>query len=182
MSIPPLLTIAELRAQCRVEDSADDATLLAMAAAAERHVESITGQVLTPRTQVQRKAGWPPAAGWELLRTPVQAVTSVGYTDRAGAAQTVPPSVWVLRTADRPVLALRQDAVWPEIQPDSEILITLQTGYATGACPPALKQACLLLAGFWFDNRSAVNVGNIVQQLPLAFAELVADFKLKRIG
>lgn len=182
MSIPPLLTIAELRAYCRVEeDPAQDAQLLAMAAAAERHVESITGHVLTRRLEVVRDRAWP-QAGWELVRFPLLQVLGIGYTDSTGEGQQLPPTAWVLEAGRRSLLRLRRGQSWPAILADSEIVLTLDVGYPAGECPPPLRLACLHLAAHWFDNRGAVNVGNIVTEIPKTFAELVAPYRLSLIG
>jgi uncharacterized phiE125 gp8 family phage protein len=181
MSVPPLLTIAELRAWCRVEDPTEDATLLALAASAERHVEEITGQVLTRRTEVIRDTAWPDA-GWELIRFPVIRVVEIGYIDSAGAAQQLPGTVWVLDQGKRSLLRRRTGQSWPAIQDDSEIMVVLDVGYPDQSCPPGLKTACLHLVAHWFDNRGAVNVGNIVTEMPVTVASLVAPFRLSLIG
>lgn len=40
--------------------------------------------------------------------------------------------------------------------------------------PPPVKQAVLLLVGQWYRNRMAINVGNIVSELPNGVKALLA--------
>lgn len=181
MSIPPLLTVDELRSYCRVEEPGEDVALLAMAAAAERHVESVTGRVLTRRTEFVRDTMWP-AEGWELVRNPVLAVQAITYTDPAGIEQALAPETYVLEPGNTAWLRLRTGALWPEILPDSEIVIALDVGYPPGFCPPPLVQACLMLTGHFYDNRGAVNVGSAVTEMPLAVNALIAPYRLALIG
>ncbi len=182
MPIPPLLTIAELRAYCRAEeDPAQDAELLAMAAAAERHVESLTGQVLTRRTEILRDREWP-EAGWDLVRYPVLQVLGITYTDPAGAVRQLPELVWVVESGPRSLVRLRTGQQWPEILPDSEIILSLDVGYPSGLCPPPLKLACQHLAAHWFDNRGAVSVAASVTEIPKTFDALIAPYRLSLIG
>lgn len=44
--------------------------------------------------------------------------------------------------------------------------------------PPAdIKQAALLIAAHWFENREEVNVGNIVTEFPAAAQEILLNHR-----
>lgn len=44
--------------------------------------------------------------------------------------------------------------------------------------PPAdVKQAALTLAAHWWENRDAVNVGNIVTEFPLGFEDAIINHR-----
>jgi uncharacterized phiE125 gp8 family phage protein len=177
MTIPALLTAAELRVQARVDDVAEDATLLAFGAAAERRIEALTGQALTRRVEYLRELDWP-HDGWELVRYPVNGVSSISYTDPAGAPQALPGTVWVLTPGKVARLRLRQGQEWPETLADSEISIALDVGYPTGACPANLKLACLMLAAHYYDTRGTVTMGAAATEIPETVSALIADFRL----
>ncbi len=181
MPIPALLTAAELREHCRVDDTGEDAKLLAMAAAAERHIEAQTGHVLTRRTELLRDMDWP-HDGWELVRTPVLGVTSIGYIDTDGMAQVLSPATWWLVPSDIPRIALRTGQSWPEIQDDSVIDILLDVGYPAGECPPELKQACLMLVGHFYANRETVAFTAAAVEMPLGVSAMIAGFRLLSIA
>lgn len=181
MSIPALLSAADLRTHCRVDDTGEDATLLAMGAAAERHIEAQTGCVLTRRQEFIRDLDFP-HDGWSLVRYPVHAVTSITYTDEAGAVQTLSPSVYWLVPGKIAQIKLRTGQEWPEIQDDSVIDIQIDAGFPAGVCPEQLRHACLLLAGHFYANRETVAFSASVVEMPFAVSALVADFRLKSLA
>lgn len=43
--------------------------------------------------------------------------------------------------------------------------------------PPALIEAVCQLVGHWYENREAVNVGNIVTEFPLNVADIVREYR-----
>lgn len=43
--------------------------------------------------------------------------------------------------------------------------------------PPALAEAVLQLAAWWYEQREAVNVGNIVNQVPFNVTEIVSEYR-----
>lgn len=47
----------------------------------------------------------------------------------------------------------------------------------TSEAPAPIKQAILLLVGQWFRTRSAVNVGNIVNEMPFAVDALLSPYR-----
>ena len=56
---------------------------------------------------------------------------------------------------------------------------TAEAGAA--AAPETLKHVTRLLIGSWYENREAVNVGNIVNELPFAVAALLAPNRMPRV-
>lgn len=180
MTSPPLLTISELRAHCRVDDPMEDGTLLACAAAAQAHVEEITGQILTRRSVFFRAPQFP-VGGWTLPQHPVLAVERIDYADGAGTPQTVPPEVFTLAQENgHSILRPRQGAAWPSTAPDSEVAVQLLAGYPDGECPPPLRHACLLLSAHFYENREAAPAAqgsSALSEMPFAVSALVAPFR-----
>ena len=61
--------------------------------------------------------------------------------------------------------------------------MTYQAGYASNdAVPASLRHAALLLIGHWYENREAVNVGNIVQDVPLAYDALISAYRVLMVA
>lgn len=177
---PPLLTISELRAHCRVDDPLEDGTLLAYASAAQAHIEEITGQILTRRLVFFRAPQFP-VGGWTLPQHPVLAAERIDYIDESGAPQTVPPESYTLaRDGGYSILRLRQGAAWPSTAADSEVSVELLAGYPDGQCPAPLRHACLLLAAHFYENREAVAPAagaSGLSEVPFAVNALVAPFR-----
>jgi uncharacterized phiE125 gp8 family phage protein len=46
--------------------------------------------------------------------------------------------------------------------------------------PAPLKVAIMLIAANWYENREAVNVGNITSEMPMGVAALIAPYS--RVG
>jgi len=169
------VTLAEAKAQCRVLSNDEDIYLEGLIAAATAHVEKQTGRAILPQT-------------WRLTldrfvdeitlpQSPLRSVASVTYLPPVGAAQTLASSVYTVDTTSTPgriVLAPDQD--WPEtLDSVNAVVIDYDAGYTTAPAP--LKHAILLLAGHWFENREAVNMGNITSELPMAVNALLTNFR-----
>lgn len=106
---------------------------------------------------------------------PVTEIQSIKYRAPSGAEETVDPSAYILAD-DRPVPA--PGAAWPTLRGDRQgVTITYAAGAEPEAVPAPVKQAVLLLVGQWFRNRMAVNVGNIVNEMPFAVEALLSPFR-----
>lgn len=55
------------------------------------------------------------------------------------------------------------------------------TGYDAGEEPQDVKQAVLNLIGHWYQNREAVAVGTIVQELPYQVADLLKPYRKVKV-
>lgn len=118
-----------------------------------------------------------PWRGWEhqhhlggprsitLPLSPLISVDSVTYSDPTGAAQTLDPSTYVVRTGPRAEIALTVGASWPDTNRNPRnVAIAFKAGFAAGSPPLAtdvpapIRSAMLLMAGDLFDNREAVVV------------------------
>lgn len=114
----------------------------------------------------------------ELPIGPVHAVTGIRYLDTSGAEQTIPEGDYSLLSDGR--IHLAGGAAWPAVFDDPEaVRITFEAGEEEVAAP--IKQAMLLLIGHWFANREAVNVGNIVNQMPLSVEALLSTYRSWRV-
>jgi len=181
-----LVSLAEAKAQCRVEDSDSDVLITALIKAATDHLDGfsgVLGRALITQTWAVDFGGFS-----DLMRLPVGnllAVSSITYYDSANVQQTLASSVWTTFTDARgPYVMLKPGESWPAAydRPDA-VRVTWTAGYgATSASvPAAIKQAALLLVGHWYDNRAAVNVGSSVAEVPFAVDALIAPFIRNRI-
>lgn len=169
------ITLDEAKAQTRVDSSDSDDYLDSLIAAARSHIESYCGTPLVQRTVTVKCDGFCDFAGFPAV--PLISVSSVSYVDDAGDAQTLSTDVYEVRTDGLTAsLRLKDGQSWPSIQSQSRITVTAVVGYS--AVPDAIKHAALLLIGQWFDNREAINVGNIVAELPNAVPALLANHKV----
>lgn len=118
----------------------------------------------------------------QLELSPLLSVEYVKYYDETETLQTFASSNYYVLTHLTPgLVALKSTASWPAVfdRPDA-VQITFTAGHATGAAgvPPTLRTAALMLAKHFYDNgRDAVNVGNIVNEVPFTVRHLLDSKK-----
>ncbi len=121
-----------------------------------------------------------------LGRAPLLALSSCSYLDEDGATQTFTLSGQLLAANvglkdcyGRAVLA--PDVDWPDLGAYPEALkIVFTAGYGTAATnvPENARLAVLFLAAWWYQERLPVNVGNIVNQLPMHLQRMLNQIRV----
>jgi uncharacterized phiE125 gp8 family phage protein len=168
------VTLAEAKAQCRVEGSDEDTLLGGLISAATDHVEQYTGRAIVSQT-------------WELVlddfsnamlipKGPVTAVSSVKYIDTADVEQTVTDTNYTLDDASDPQwLVKASDYTWPTVAGGvNNVIIRFVCGYAT--VPPSIKHAILLLIAQWYDNRADATDRPLIA-MPNAVEALLTNYR-----
>jgi len=161
------ITLDEAKAHLRVVGDDEDALITALIAAARQGAEHITGRALMPQV-------------WELVldefectinlpKPPLVAVASVKYVDTNGVLQALDESAYQVDADSVPARVMpAYGASWPSTrcQPNA-VRIQFQCGYADAAAvPQEIKTWMLLRISALYENRDAVNVGNIVTEFP----------------
>lgn len=169
------LTLAELKVHLREDGTEQDALITSLIIAAREHVEGFLGRKLVTQT-------------WDLTvdsftgnsivipYAPLQSITSVKYLDGAGVQQTLATTEYVVDTTQQPGrIFLGYDKYWPTVQTrENAVVVRFVAGYGLAvAVPESIKAAIKLLVGSWYENREAVNVGNIVNKVPMAVESLL---------
>lgn len=182
-TVPPAtepVTLEQAKAQCRVTSDAENLLIAALVSAAVSHLDGwsgILGRCLVSQTWRQDYSGF---GG---MRLPFQNVASavVAYTDGNGVNQTLAGSNYhIVNGVGGTQIVLADGGSFPGTasKPDA-VRVTFVTGYGDAdAVPAGLKAAILLHIGHLFENRAAVNVGNITSELPLAYDALVAPHRV----
>lgn len=168
------VTLAEAKAQCRVDSSDEDALLNGLIAAATNHVEEYLGRALM--TQTWRLTSDEFSDSMLLRRGPVQSVTSLKYYDIDGVLQTVSTDDYTPDLSHDPQWIVKNtNATWPATLDAIDVVqITFVSGYAI--LPAAIKQAVLLLIGQWFDQRSDVTERPMIA-MPNAVEALLSNHR-----
>lgn len=169
------VTLAEAKTHCKVDGSDDDGLLTTLISAARSHVEKHCGIKLVSQTVVLRCSSF--CDFIDLPVAPIASVSSITYLDSSGTEQTLSTDVYEAVLTDlEPHIRLKINQSWPSIRSASDaIRVTVVAGYF--AQDPAIIAALKLLLGQWFDNRSAINVGNIVNELPNSVEALLTNFR-----
>lgn len=168
------VSLAEAKAQCRVDGSDEDDGIAGLIAAARAHVEDYTGTVTSSRTVAVKCDGFADFARFPVV--PLASVSSISYVDAEGATQTLATTVYEVRSDGLDAsLALKSGQSWPSIQSGSRITVTAAVG--ASAVNDAIRHAMLLLIGFWFDHRSAASP-TAIKEVPHAVDALLANHRL----
>lgn len=159
VSTPPLtepVSLAEVKAQCRIDGTDSDTDLNLYISAARTFAEEYTGTKLVSQTVLMQGREF--CDLWSLPVAPIISITSVKYLDSAGDEQTLATSVYELvNTGLKPHIRLKINQSWPSIRCASDaVRVTAVVGYS--ALPAPVKSAILLIISSWFDNR---NVGPV---------------------
>ena len=186
VSVPPAalpVSVGQAKVHLRVTQGDDDAHIQDLIEAATGDAERFLGRSLITQTLVLRLDGWPADGIIHLPRPPVASVTSVVYTDTAGAAQTLAPSEYFKALyGDDMRLVFTQAATWPQLQDGNPtpIRVTYVAGYgATVASVPALIRAGIQFrVAHLYEQRTEVVVGQSVAELSTATERCWAPYRI----
>lgn len=198
-------TIAEAKAHLRAPAGTDEDDLIGalIAAARTRVEEDIQRALITQTWELTRD--WfdapsviasstttqPAATAIALPYSPVNALKFISYVDSNGATQylhdelgspTLTGNV-VLDTHSIPArVAPIAGGSWPATATRiNAVTIRYEAGYGANgdAVPAPIRQAILMLLGHWYENREAINIGNISSELPLAAQWMLEPYRLQ---
>ena len=186
------ITTAQLIAHLRLpseQDAAAPTQLAALITTARDYVEGATGRGMAPATyrELFTAADVQADAMLHFARGPVTAISALRYYPADGSARVVltdAPSIAALLvemsdmqpgaafiTSSLAALSLYD-------RPDA-LTVDYVAGHALGACPDGMKQAVLLLAALWHEERLPLNIGNIINELPYGLGYLIQQ---NRVG
>lgn len=175
------VTLAEAKAYCKLDDTAEDGLIATLIAAARIHLEGVTGRALIAQTWRLVLDCWPAGEAVRLPVAPLLGLTAVTAYDAEDASseldldqfQTTPSAILLPATIEgMPALRARQG-----------IEIDYVAGYGDEAAdvPADLRQAQLTLVAYWFENRDAVIVTGSDGVVPSGFDRVVAPYRRVRL-
>jgi uncharacterized phiE125 gp8 family phage protein len=194
------IDLAKAKAHLRVDITDDDPLIEDIIGTARDYCEGMTGvSMLTQTWQLyldrfplgDRPEYWPWSAqpGAILLpRYPVQAVTSIVYTDSTGAPTTVAPTDYALDTVSTiPRIVPASNKSWPgsSFAPLNAVQVTFTAGYLNiAALPPKARQAMYLLIGLYYANREDIVIGTrlVAITVPKAVDALLGQLQPPMVG
>ena len=185
------ITLAEARLHLRLDATGspathpDDSLVEALITASRQSAEIYTGLAIASQSYQLALDAFPDA-DIALEVWPVSSVTSITYVDVAGATQTLAATEYELDQYERPAhIHLKYQKTWPSTRTQhNAVLITFVAGFTNGMSPNtyptplSIKQAMLLTIGHLYANREAINVGNIVTEIPLGATYLLTQHRI----
>jgi len=170
------ITLAEVKAQMRVEHEDDDVIIqrLIEAAVAFVDVQNVLGKAMITQTWAQWMG---PTQGIVLLMLgQVQSVTAIKYYDVDGVLQTATLSDFnIFGTSTKTTVSPKNGASWPVAQQrEDAIKIEYVIGYGDTSAdvPQTIRQALMMLVAHWYENREGAQE-RALTDVPFGFNELI---------
>ncbi len=145
------VTLAELRAQARLETAIDDSTLARYLLASRQLIEQVTGRAFAVQTFDLILDDFPRSRTLYLPRLPVASITSITYLDTAGVSQTVASHIL---EGESGRLEPAYGESWPQAQ-GTPGCVVVRFVAGTAAIPHPIRQAIVLLASHWNEHRES---------------------------
>jgi len=137
--------------------ASDDALLTGLIRAAREWAEGYTNRALITQTWELVLDTWPGTGYIDIPLPPLQSITDIKYKDTDGTESTWAATNYITDTdsfVGRVVLAY--GCSWPSgtLYPAAGIRVRFVTGYGLAtSVPQRYKQAIMLLAAYWYENR-----------------------------
>ena len=180
------VSLADAKAHLNVDHDEDDDLITACLDAAVGHLDGVAGvlgRALVTQTWDQSIDDFPYGDDLPLFLAPVTSVTSVTYRDMAGDTQTLTADAYMLRQRHGLTwVHLKDGYTWPETDDEpNAVTVRFVAGYGDDEdVPGPLRAAIKLHIGHLYENREAVNVGNIVTEFPMGDDALIAPYRVRR--
>ena len=178
------VSLAEAKAQCRIDTTADDAYVVALIAAAREYVEAYMDESLIDRQYVMRLDAFP--AVIELPRPPMSqtadrtAVSITYVTGESGATATLAATEYrVDRDSVPGRIRTLYAGSWPSHLLDyGSVTVTWWAGRGIDgtAVSQRVKAAMLMLVAQWYERRMASDAANL-SEMPFGVKALLDSAK-----
>lgn len=173
------VSLTEAKAWLKVTDTSEDDLIALLIKAWRNQCERKTKRSFITQTLALYLDEFPSSDEIELLRPPVQSVTSVTYVDINGGTQTFSSGSYTLdKKSLIPKIVLDSDAYWPATSDvPNAVTVTYVAGYgAASAVPEDIKAAILCGVAHSYENRESIVVGSGYVQISVS---KTSDFLLR---
>lgn len=172
-----LFTLAEMKVRLKIDDySTEDALLTSLIVSARQAAESYTDRAFISQTITM---SFDEFTEFELMRSPVQSITSITYLDSSGVQQTLAATVYGLDTYGYPNrVVLKHGQSWPSVSAQKGgITVTYTAGYGSAASdvPNLIRDAVAVIVADYYRNRD-----NPVRQFPTLAERMLDTYKIQR--
>jgi uncharacterized phiE125 gp8 family phage protein len=178
------VALSELKVWLRIDGDEQDTLLASLIVAARIHVEHTFGLALINQRWSLFLDAWPETRELRLSPSPVRRVTALRVYDAGDAPETLDPAQYLLETTPlAPCIRRRGDAAWPQpLREMNGVEIEFEAGFGAepASVPEPVRQALLLLAGWWFEDRGPELADNRVVTPP-AVLGLLGPYREFRI-
>ncbi len=172
------ITLDEAKAHIRVEDQESDVLITSLIGAAREYCEGFQNRQYITATWELWLDAWPDKDYIAIPRPPLQAVENIKYYSADNMEYTLDTADYFVDDKNEPgKVVLAYGKAWPimPLRPASSVAVRFVAGYGDTAegVPMAVRQATMLLIGFWYDNREAAVSGIISREIEFSVKSLL---------
>ena len=183
-SVEPV-SLAEAKAHCRIDGTAQDTLIASLVLAARLHIERSLNVALIEQSWSLFLNRWPDRPWLHLPLAPVTGVDAVRLYSPDDSSVIVDPSLFLLDGAgQRPRLSRREAGPWPlpgRSVNGIEIAFTAGYGPAADDVPMPVRLAIKMLVAHWHETREPVLAGEQPSAVPLGVASLISPYREVRL-
>lgn len=172
-----IVTMAQVKAHCRIDHDDDDDLLHALRGAAIDLVEQYTAVRMGPTPDIEWR-GEALCGSVALGVRPITAVTAIDYLDANGVAQTVDTAT--VRVGVHDQIAPIPGQSWPS-DVAGAVSVTFDAGFAAGSCPDALIAAVLRMIATLYDARDSLVTDGMAAEVPMGVRMLCSPYRMRRV-
>lgn len=179
-----IITVDEIKTQCRIDGTDEDDYLLTVAESVHEYLEKELNRALLSCGFSMVLNQWP-EMGYRLPRPPLVSIDSIKYYDVDGTEFDYPVAN-ITHGSISGIFGVKGSNSWPdtELRNFEPIVINFTAGYATvDEINPFIKQAALLIAGDYYENReeSVIGQGVTIGEIPAGARRIIALHTYKRM-
>ena len=176
------VTLAEAKAELRIDHDSEDALIAGLIRAAREEVEQATGLAMIDQSW-RLAADCIPASGLlRLRRGPVKEILSVTTYGSEGEAALLDPADYELDPLSKPARLH-----FTRIPDRLRVMNGIEVDFTAGFCeagtdvPDLLKRAVLMLVSHWFEFRASFGAKEQPVSYPEAYRRLISSHLQRRL-
>jgi uncharacterized phiE125 gp8 family phage protein len=178
----PVLSAAQLRQHCRIDEQGEDGLLAEYIAAATEVVALHIGRAVGVTSYAMTLDAFPCGEIW-LPYPRLVSLDALTYIDASGDPQSITPLTDLqVDSASEPArVRPLPNASWPTTQSDRLQAVTVSFTAGTSVVRPAVRQAIRFLAASWYEHRESISE-TAMTQLPDGLQRLVNGVRFRHQG
>lgn len=175
------VSLAEAKAFLRIEHDDDDGVIAALIAGARLHIEMQTRRATITQVWRLTRDVWPTGGVVPILPAPLQVLLAARVYRSDGGADVIAPENFTVDAIPAPGrLGFTRGALPAPERVGGGIEFDVVVGYgdAPEDVPQPLRQAILLLAAHWYENRALISASGEVASVPSSVLALIAPYRV----